>query len=108
MARGLDLTLIRLLNERATDGVRPDITFLLDCPVHIGLRRALARNEISHERGQDRFEREKTAFHEAVREGYLALSREEPDRFVVVDGALTEEGLAERIFEGLAPLLPGG
>jgi dTMP kinase len=108
LARGLDLALIRLLNERASNGVRPDITFLLDCPVHIGLRRALTRNETSHERGQDRFEREKAAFHEAVREGYLALSREEPDRFIVVDGALPEERLSERIFEGLTPLLPGG
>ncbi|MBW1785375.1 MAG: dTMP kinase [Deltaproteobacteria bacterium] len=107
VARGLDPELIGLLNERASDGARPDITLLLDCPVHVGLGRALSRNETSSEKGQDRFEREKTAFHEAVREGYLALAREEPGRFIVVDGAMSEDLLADRIFERLKPFLPG-
>jgi dTMP kinase len=107
VARGLDPALIELLNQRASDGLRPDITFLLDCAVEVGLGRAISRNETSVEKDQDRFEREKRAFHEAVREGYLALARKEPDRFIVVDGAMTEDRLAHMIFERLTPFLPG-
>ena len=107
IARGLDLDLINVLNQRASEGVRPDITLLLDCPVEVGLRRALTRNEACGEKGQDRFEREKAAFHEAVREGYLALARKEPDRFIVVDGSLSEDLLAGRIVEHLMPFLAG-
>ena len=47
------------------------LTFLLDCPVEVGLRRALGRNM----KGQDRFEREALAFHRKVRKGYLDLAR---------------------------------
>ncbi len=51
-ARGQDMKLVRLLNEKATQGIRPDITFLLDCPVHVGLDRALRRNETDPHQGQ--------------------------------------------------------
>ncbi|TET82781.1 MAG: dTMP kinase, partial [Desulfobacteraceae bacterium] len=89
-ARGLDMKLIVTLNEKASPGIRPDITFLIDCAVEIGLERALKRNRIQFQEGQDRFEREKKDFHEAVREGYLTMAMEDRERFVVVDGTLKE------------------
>ncbi|MFC1892261.1 dTMP kinase, partial [Thermodesulfobacteriota bacterium] len=61
-ARGMDMELIHLLNDRVMRGVKPDLTLLLDCPVETGLTRALERNKLSME-GQDRFEREKLDFH---------------------------------------------
>jgi dTMP kinase len=107
-ARGQDMSLIGVLNEKASSGIIPNITFLLDCPVEVGLKRALRREAALGGKvcnGQDRFEREKKAFHEDVREGYLRLARKDPERFIVVDAALTEDELEERIFEHIAPFL---
>ena len=104
-ARGLDMKLIVTLNEKASPGIRPDITFLIDCAVEIGLERALERNRIQFQEGQDRFEREKKDFHEAVREGYLTMAMEDRERFVVVDGTLKEDELEEIIFKHVEPFI---
>lgn len=103
--RGQDISLIRLLNEKASSGIRPDMTFLVDCPVEVGLERALKRNRIMRQEAQARFEKEKIEFHEAVRGGYLTIAKEEPVRFVVVDGTLDEDALEEVIFEHIRPKL---
>lgn len=104
-ARGLDMKLIVTLNEKASPGIRPDITFLIDCAVEVGLERALKRNKIQFQEGQDRFEREKKDFHKAVREGYLTMAMEDPERFVVVDGTLKEDELEEIIFKHVEPFI---
>ncbi len=95
MARGQDMKLIRLLNNIVTEGIRPHLTFLLDCPVEVGLRRALGRNM----KGQDRFEKEALSFHRRVRNGYLDLARKEPKRFVVIDGMLHRDDVEREIFK---------
>jgi dTMP kinase len=79
-ARGLDLGLVRTLDAHARAGIAPTLTFLLDCPVAVGLARARARGA-----GTDRFEREAAAFHERIRQGFLTLASAAPDRMVVVD-----------------------
>ena len=104
-ARGLDMKLIVTLNEKASPGIRPDITFLIDCAVEVGLERALKRNKIQFQEGQDRFEREKKDFHEAVREGYLTMAMEDRERFVVVDGTLKEDELEKIIFKHVEPFV---
>ena len=73
----------------ATGGVKPDLTFLLDCPVKIGLSRTAARSVASGAalKAEDRFEREAIDFHERVRAGFLELARAEPDRFRIVDAS---------------------
>ncbi len=100
-ARGQDLALTNRLNEIASFGITPNVTFLLDCPVDVGLKRALKRNSESEVTGQDRFEKEKTAFHEAVRHGYLDLAKKDPERFLVVDATQTEDRLEEAIYSHL-------
>ena len=104
-ARGQDMALIKTLNEKACLGLSPQITFLLDCPVEIGLQRAIARNKILLEEGQERFERESVEFHEAVRNGYLFIAREARERFIVVDGTLSEDELEHVIFQYIKPLI---
>ncbi|HDR15430.1 MAG TPA: dTMP kinase [Desulfobacteraceae bacterium] len=81
--RGLPGDFVTELNTTASRGIRPHLTCLIDCPVDIGLARARKREG---DGGQDRFEKENMKFHEAVRQGYLALARREPERFVVFDG----------------------
>ena len=105
IARGQDMELIGILNEEATQGIQPDITFLLDCPVHMGLNRALERNETQSQKGQDRFEREALDFHRAVREGYLELARKNQDRFVIIDTTLPKDEVEEKIFQQIEPFL---
>jgi dTMP kinase len=104
-ARGQDMKFIRMLNEKITQGIRPDITLLLDCPVEMGLDRALSRNKALSHKGQDRFERERPDFHEAVRKGYLELARKENKRFVIIDATQTEDDVEKEIFEYVRPFL---
>jgi dTMP kinase len=106
-ARRQDLALIEDLNHKASHGIKPDITFLFDCPVEVGIKRAVKRNEYMNQEGQDRFERENMEFHDSVRKGYLAMAAKENSRFFVLDGTLTEDRLAEIIFDVLKPHIPG-
>ncbi|MGQ9814048.1 MAG: dTMP kinase [Candidatus Roseilinea sp.] len=84
--RGLDLSVLRVLLDFATFGLKPDLTLCLDVDAHTGLqRRASARGEIN------RLDAEPLAFHERVRAGYLALAAEEPQRWVVIDASAPPE-----------------
>jgi len=87
VARRQDPGLVASMNEMACLGVVPDITFLIDCDVDLALGRALRRNMETADKGQDRFEKEVTAFHEAVRRGYLDLARSNSARFFILDGS---------------------
>lgn len=97
--RGLSLEDVRLANRIATQGLVPDLTVLLHVPVEAGLAR---------KRGEDvpdRIGQEGAEFHERVRQGYLALAGEEPQRFLVVDGTLAAEEITQTIWRRLEPLL---
>ncbi|MGQ9455442.1 MAG: dTMP kinase [Armatimonadota bacterium] len=74
--RGIERGLVEILNEIATQGLKPHLTLLLDLPPEKGLE----RNHVS-----DRFAKEGIQFHNAVREGYLAIASREPQRFVIID-----------------------
>lgn len=95
--RQLDRGLIRRLNRLASQRVRPDITFLLDCPSDLGLKRALRRNRLLKNEKEGRFEREKIQFHHRVRRGYLAIAKENPQRVKVIDTRVGEEKVFEKI-----------
>jgi len=83
--RGLPLEGIRQANRLATGGLMPHMTVLMDLDPEEGFRRM----NISG-RKLDRIEMENISFHRRVRNGYLELAREEPARFLVVDGMLDE------------------
>jgi dTMP kinase len=86
LARGLDLKTLKRLRPLVLNGTIPDRTFLLDCPVEIGLDRAWKRIERSGTIDREsRFETESRAFHEKIRRGYLRLARQEPRRFRILD-----------------------
>jgi dTMP kinase len=104
-ARGQDMELIKILNNRVTQGIQPDITFLLDCPVEMGLDRAMKRNKALSRDDQDRFEREDVDFHRAVRRGYLDLARGDNKRFNVIDASLGEDEVERKIYKVIRPFL---
>lgn len=96
--RGLDMVVIRDLNRIASLGIRPDLTLLLDCPIEIGIGRALERNSKNSHIRDDRFEREALAFHQKVREGYLTLAQAEPERIKVIDARNDVESVRKKIW----------
>jgi len=82
--RGVPLSYLCYLNDIATEGVMPDLTVLFDVEPEVGLARSFSHTEEE----ELRFEKEFLASKEflfAVRNGYLQLAKESPQRFVVVD-----------------------
>jgi len=78
---GLDLDKLRQMLDFATDHLKPDLTILLDLDVKMGLMRKKAEDE------WNRLDAYEVLFHERVREGYLNLAREEPERWRIVDAS---------------------
>ena len=98
--RGLDREFLDSLNHAATGGLRPELTLLLDVDPAVGLeRRARAASP------PNRLDREPAEFHRRVREGFIALARAEPGRFVVLDGTLDPDRLEAMIWSALEPLM---
>jgi len=96
--RGLDKGVIKNINDTATRGLRPDLSILLDLPVEVGFAR---RNNYR----QDRFEKVEMTFHERVRQGYLELAAEQPERFLVINANQTKAKIADIIWQKVSELL---
>jgi dTMP kinase len=92
--RGIDLSTISTLNQLACQSVKPDTTILIDCDAATGVKRARSRIEASSGPREERFELESMEFHQRVREGYLTLARQEPARFLLVDGSGSIESIS--------------
>lgn len=82
-------------------GQEPDLTVLVDMESNTGLARALARQ--GHE---ERFEAFGADLQHAMQAGFLDLAKEQPDRFVVVNGAGSIEDVAQAVFAAVMPHLP--
>lgn len=77
--RGLPLAYIRTVNELASGSLVPDLTFLIDVPIELAIRRRKGM-------GDDRMESESRLFFSRVVQGYMALAQKHPDRIHVIDG----------------------
>lgn len=95
--RGLPVEEVRAVSTWATEGLRPDLTILIDVPV------AVAAARLGAER--DRFEREGAGFHERVRAAFLALAGEDPEGWVVIDGTAPVASVAEAVVAALGERL---
>jgi dTMP kinase len=102
--RGLDLKLLEELNRLAGDGTRPDLTIVLDLAVETGLERTRARVR-GDVRGPDRFEGEQVEFHRRVREGFLTIARDEPNRVRTIDATAPVAEITSRIVEAITGLV---
>lgn len=79
--RGIDMTRIAELEQWVQGNLRPDMTFILDLPVDVGLERAGKRST------PDRFELEKHDFFNKVRDTYLSLAAIQPERYAIIDAS---------------------
>jgi len=96
--RGLDLAMVKEINNAATQGLKPDLTILLDISAEEGLARKRGKK-------QDRFEQENLAFHQRVREGYLKLAANDPQRWLVIDASQPKEKIEKIIWQKVSQLL---
>lgn len=96
--RDLGVDEVRELSIWATGGLVPALTVLVDLPAAVGRTR---RDGV-----HDRLESEADAFHDAVREHFLALAGADPDRYLVVDGELPPEQIHRLVRARVAPCLP--
>ena len=94
--RGIDHQVIKELEQIATQGITPDRVVLLD----LDSATALARSPAS-----DRFEQEEMAFHQRVREGYLAQAKQQPERWVILDASGSPDAIAEALWDAISPLI---
>ena len=100
--RGMDPEELQRLNDYATGGLWPDITFLLDLPVEEGLGRALARNgREGLTKSEGRFEAEALAFHQRIREGFHLRALRWPERFRVLDATQAPDAIVAQAIEHL-------
>ncbi|MFC2005870.1 dTMP kinase [Chloroflexota bacterium] len=96
--RGLDTEMVKAINNAATRGLTPSLTILLDLSVEEGFARKKAKLH-------DRFEKEDIAFHKRVRDGYLKLTVDDPQRWLVIDASQSKERIKEIIWKRVSQLL---
>lgn len=94
--RGLGMERVKALQTMALGDFKPDLTLILDLPVEVGLGRAKAR-EAEKTDSEDRFENLDISFHETLRNAYLKIAADEPDRCVVIDADKTPDALQVEI-----------
>jgi len=97
--RVLDVSDVRRISEWASEGLRPQLTVLLDVDPEVAVSRRESRG------GTDRLEGETDDFHRAVRQGFLELTEADPDRYLVLDADQPAEELNEAVIARVAPLL---
>jgi dTMP kinase len=98
--RGLDSSVVLDLDRIACQGLKPDVTVLIDIDLETSLARARRRNQRT-DSSESRIDEESHAFHERVRRGYLALAEREPERFKVIDGRAPVAEVANAIREAV-------
>ena len=97
---GVAATAIETLYKLALGDFRPDLTLILDLPVERAMKRLEGR-----EGRLDRYERMDAAFHREVRDGFLGISKEEPERIVVIDADAPVEIVSSRVEKAVADRL---
>jgi len=105
-ARGLSRDFIKIINSYSSMGLKPDLTLLFDLPVEEGLKRATERdNQLKDSSFSDRFERESLVFHNKVREGYLQIRKNEPERFRLIDATRDIDTIRKEVYRHIAEFI---
>jgi dTMP kinase len=97
---GVASDFIEALDRGVVGGDQPDLTLIFDLPVEEGLQRAFGRGLF-----ETRFESKGLAFHQRLREGFLAIARAHPGRCVVLDATGSEDEVAARVWDAVTARL---
>jgi dTMP kinase len=97
--REMGSELIAQLETMVQGSMRPDLTLILDVPVELGLERAGKRSE------PDRFELEKNDFFNRVRQAYLRMAENNPQRYKIIDASLSLDDVQQQIADNLSRFL---
>ncbi len=95
--RELPLEQVNKMNEVATGGLKPDLTILLDISPEDGLARVPEK--------KDRMEKQARDFHRRVRDGYLKIAEQDPDRFLKLDATQSADKVQAQIWSRVEQLL---
>ena len=109
LAHDLPVEELVAIHEFGFDDLQPDITFLLDVPAELGLKRAEHRQNAQkapQSEAESRFEEKGIAFHQRVRSGFLALADRYPGRVIVIDASQSPEHSDKQVKAHLASKLP--
>lgn len=100
--RGIDVESVDWLNNFATDGLKPDLTLYLDVDTETGLKRVMtgANREIN------RLDLEKEEMHQKVRQGYLKIAAENPERFVTIDASKSIDEVTQAAIDVIKERFP--
>jgi dTMP kinase len=100
----LDLDVLRAITAFATGGLVPDLTVYLDIDVVLGLQR---KELDSHNDSAqwNRMEQKALAYHQRVRQGYLEMARDEPERWLVIDASRPSQVVQQAVRQRTAQLL---
>ena len=88
------------LDKLSCNGLVPDLTLLLDVDSNVGLARTIERGG-----SESRFEAKGEAFHQKVRQGFLARASKEPNRIVIIDAARPPDDVARDVISSVKQLL---
>jgi dTMP kinase len=102
--RQLDLAQVQAVIELAVGGTRPDLTLFLHVPIGVSEQRRRAREQAEPQL-RDRFEEADRTFFERVEQGFQAIARAEPERFVTVDATSSIEAVHTAIWRQVAARL---
>jgi dTMP kinase len=103
MGRELGFAAVASINDFATGGLKPDVTIILDISAEQGRARRIAASGGVED--SDRLEAEPDDFHERIRNAFLELAAQDPQRYLVLDATASVEQLHQSIVEHLAGLL---
>lgn len=98
--RGLPLDVLRLANDFACDGLKPDLTLLLDVRPEVAVAR-MRRREAATNTSADRIEQAGDGFHSRLRAGFLEMAKAEPERIKVIDANGSPDDVWARILQNM-------
>jgi len=100
--RGVDMEILDTMNLFASGGLTPDLTFIFDVPIKTAFKRLESMN-----RPKDRLESGGEEFFGRIRQGYHTLGADAPERIVMLDGTLSPDLIAKKVFGAVAKKMDG-
>lgn len=95
--RGIDIQVIKNINEFVTEGLKPDLTFYFDLTPEEGLKRI----KDNRQNETNRLDQEQLSFYYKVRSGYQQIIKNDPKRFILIDASKSVDEIVEDVISML-------